>query len=776
MKVFVQIIQSNKGYYLLASIMAIALILLIFLPKNAFSWGFFLFIFVRVIRMKHQPFYLLAIMIILFTLCVTLLHTLTNHSKLSADSYVGEIYLNPSSYRVNGDYLSGEGELKGEKVTFYHRIETVEEQAYWQNSIEPILMTAHLSLVKPEKARNRYQFDYQKYLYQKRIFWTVEIKDITEINKAISIKAYISKIRLTVIHFFHSKLQKGQTHDYVMAMIFNQADYVDVQNMEAYRKIGVIHLFSISGMHVYFLIQTFQYLLLRMGMTRERTKPILLITILFYGFISGGSVGIHRAVLTNSLLLIADIFKVDLEAQDAFACVLLISLWLNPYIIFSLAFQLSYTLSGLLYVLSARLELLKMSTFRKSIFLSFIMTCTAGIYLSYHYFEISWLGVWVNVLFSILFTTVLLPIFWGLCVLILLPFFQHITVPIFLFTNKLLLVTENISHYLAKKNGLTVITGRPPFIFYILVLIVLIHFLVAIEEGKNIRRMVLLTIFTYLCFGFLPYLNPSGRVIILDVGQGDAILIKTPFQKQTILIDTGGYVSFNQEKKSWQIKNSLDHHGKELVSAIKAEGIKKLDAVFLTHADTDHVGNVSYLANELRVQTIYLPSGMEEDEGFMTIYHNIQKKPTLIPLIAPQVVSLADLHFKILSPDKKGRADNNSSLVLLTKIAGLNWLLTGDLEESGEFDLIRRYPQLRIDVLKVGHHGSKSSSSEQFLNHIKPKVALISAGLDNRYGHPHSEVVERLSRKNVKIYRTDKQGAIHFIYFSQKKTIQTMLQ
>lgn len=776
MKVTIQILQRNKGYYLLASLTAIALILLILLPKNAFSWGFFLFMCVRVIQMKSPPFTFLAIIIILFTLGVTLLHTLTNHSKLTTDSHIEEIYLNPLSYHVNGDYLSGEGEVKGEKVSFYHRIETVEEQVYWQNLLEPVSITAQLNLDKPEKARNRYQFDYQKYLFEKRIFWTVEIKKITKINKVISINAYLSKIKLTIIHFFHSKLQNGKTHDYIMAMIFNQTDYVDANNMEFYRQIGVIHLFSISGMHVHFLIQAFQYLLLRLGVTRERTKPILLIAILLYGFISGGSVGIFRAVLTHSLLLIADICEVDLEVKDVFAFVLLLSLWLNPYIVFSLAFQLSYTLSGLLYMLSARLELLKVSVFRKSVFLSFIMTCTAGIYLSYHYFEIAWLGVWVNVLFSFLFTTVLFPIFWGLCLLILLPYFQLISALILLLTDKLLLVTENLSQYLANKNGLTAITGRPIFIFYILLLIIVIRFLVAIEEEKHIRRMTLLTIFAYACFSSLPYLNPNGRVIILDVGQGDAILIKTPFQKQTILIDTGGYVSFNQEKEPWQIRNTLDHNGKELVSAIKAEGVKRLDAVFLTHADTDHMGNIGYLINKFSVETVYVPSGMEEDTGFMTVYRNLQEKPALIALVAPQVVSLADLHFKVLSPHTKGRADNNSSLVLLTKIAGLNWLFTGDLEESGELNLINRYSQLRIDVLKVGHHGSNSSSSEEFLNHINPRVALISVGPNNRYGHPHGDVIERLSKKNMKIYRTDKQGALHFIYSSRKKIMQTMLQ
>ncbi|UQX54365.1 MBL fold metallo-hydrolase [Cytobacillus pseudoceanisediminis] len=107
---------------------------------------------------------------------------------------------------------------------------------------------------------------------------------------------------------------------------------------------------------------------------------------------------------------------------------------------------------------------------------------------------------------------------------------------------------------------------------------------------------------------------------------------------------------------------------------------------------------------------------------------------------------------------------NDSSIVLFAKVGGLNWLFTGDLEETGESQLIKAYPNLKIDVLKIAHHGSKTSTTESFLAAVKPRIAVISAGRNNRYGHPHNDVTGRLKDINVHVLRTDKQGAVNYVF------------
>jgi competence protein ComEC len=117
---------------------------------------------------------------------------------------------------------------------------------------------------------------------------------------------------------------------------------------------------------------------------------------------------------------------------------------------------------------------------------------------------------------------------------------------------------------------------------------------------------------------------------------------------------------------------------------------------------------------------------------------------------------------EILSPIKLSESKNDDSLVILAKIGGLKWLFTGDLEHQGERRILETYKELRADVLKVGHHGSKGSTSDQFLKQLKPKFALISAGENNRYNHPHDEVIERLNKYGVKTFQTNLDGAVTY--------------
>lgn len=137
--------------------------------------------------------------------------------------------------------------------------------------------------------------------------------------------------------------------------------------------------------------------------------------------------------------------------------------------------------------------------------------------------------------------------------------------------------------------------------------------------------------------------------------------------------------------------------------------------------------------------------------------------------------SVNEAEFFVLAPKGKEKSENNASIVIWAKFGGLTWLFTGDLEEEGEQFLVSAYPDLRVDVLKVAHHGSNTSSIESFLNVIQPRVAIISVGKQNRYGHPHKEVIERLEKMGSAIWRTDKQGAISYVFKGENGTFQSKI-
>ncbi|MGP6138777.1 DNA internalization-related competence protein ComEC/Rec2 [Jeotgalibaca sp. A127] len=770
------IIQKNKGYYLLSSLTAISLIVLILSPKNGFAWGIFGLFVARTFTMRFRPLWLSTLIILIITGTLTVLNEVTNRTILTPAIKSGIIRIDPNEYKVNGNSLSGTGWLLDEPVAFYHQMQSEEEKEYWLDLTIPVHVQAHFILEEPESATNRFQFDYQEYLYRKSIHWTVEIEKISSITADTTFNGYFSKFRTELLGYLKKGLPDDKTADYIMAMLFNQTDDIERLAMTAYRKIGILHIFSISGMHIHFLISALEYGLLRIGITRETTRPLLLVTVLCYGFLTGGGIGVFRALFTHAVLLVSGMLGEEVDVKDAFAFAILFALWQNPYLVFSIAFQLSYTLSGLLYFLSPRFKGMKRHAFIKDLLLSVMMTTVSGLFLSYHYFEITWIGMFVNILFSFFFSSLLFPVFWLLAMLSLLRFPVSV---VSLLTQKvafLLEYLEKCSQWLADANWLLMITGRPGLIWYLLLGIIIIIFLTAFEQRKYQYTMTLILIGGFTGFYLLPLINSEGRVIMLDVGQGDAILIKMPYREQTVLIDTGGVVSFNSEEATWKIRESSDKHGRDLVSAIKAEGVTHLDAVLLTHSDSDHIGNLGYLANEIKINKLFIASGMEETATFQAEMKEIRKLPTIVPLISNKTFRMDSLIFQVLNPETKRAGENNDSLVLYSRIGGLNWLFTGDLEEKGERELMKRYPAIKVDILKVGHHGSITSTSESFLKQINPEVAFISVGRNNRYGHPTTEVIKRLDENATRIYRTDLNGAVHYIFKGQEKWIDIMLQ
>jgi competence protein ComEC len=268
--------------------------------------------------------------------------------------------------------------------------------------------------------------------------------------------------------------------------------------------------------------------------------------------------------------------------------------------------------------------------------------------------------------------------------------------------------------------------------------------------------------------------NPFGEVTMIDVGQGDSILIHYPFGKGTYLIDTGGTIQFEEDE--WKKAAKPFEVGRDVVVPfLKGKGITKLDKLILTHGDTDHIGGTLALLNEIEVTQILMPSVAELSKSELTIIQKAKNKGI-------QVVMVADgsqwenekSTFYVLSPEENYQGERNSgSIAIMAKIAGLNWFFGGDLDQEGEERIIKKYPNLHIDVLKAGHHGSKTSTSEQFINKIKPAISWISVGEHNRYGHPHSEVLGQL--ENTTVYRTDYHGAITYRFYQDSGTFSSVL-
>ena len=265
---------------------------------------------------------------------------------------------------------------------------------------------------------------------------------------------------------------------------------------------------------------------------------------------------------------------------------------------------------------------------------------------------------------------------------------------------------------------------------------------------------------TFLIFIIITLLVGCGKkdllsIHIIDVGQGDSILIQTP-KNTNILVDGGN------EDSSLIISKF-----------IKSKKAKNLDLVIATHPDTDHIGSLDTVINKFKVSKLYLPNKNTNNDSYYNLIQACNKKN-----IKPQYLSKGDiinlednLKLTILNPSYTHEDSNSNSIVFKLDYKNKSFLFTGDATKENEIEMINNFNLNDIDFLKVAHHGSKNSSTEEFLKSTTPDLAAISCGYDNTYGHPHKDTLLRLAQVNTKVYRTDKQG--HISFYSDGNTITT---
>jgi competence protein ComEC len=277
---------------------------------------------------------------------------------------------------------------------------------------------------------------------------------------------------------------------------------------------------------------------------------------------------------------------------------------------------------------------------------------------------------------------------------------------------------------------------------------------------KHLKTLV--SVVVALTFMFIPMSATTNAttknmyVHFINVGQGDSIYIKAP-NGEDILIDGG------------------NKDGSDLVAYLKKQKVKDIEFMIATHPDADHIGGLDEVLKAFPVKSVYAPKVSHTSQAykdFLTAVKN--KKLTIKTAKADVTLSIKGVTAKFVGPVKTySTSDTNDWSAVLKITYGKNsFLFTGDAEAKAEADMIKAKKDLRADVLKVGHHGAKTSTSTAFLNAVKPKYAVISVG-KNSYGHPTKEVLNRLKAAKVTVYRTDQKGTIVFTSNGSKLSVKT---
>lgn len=279
-----------------------------------------------------------------------------------------------------------------------------------------------------------------------------------------------------------------------------------------------------------------------------------------------------------------------------------------------------------------------------------------------------------------------------------------------------------------------------------------------IINGGNLLKNLFLTYILIIII--ISLLIPSGKnnylsIHTIDVGQGDSILIQTPSSKN-ILIDGG---------------DDNSHH--IISSYLKKQNVENIDYIIATHFDSDHIGGLDNIIDKFNVSNIYAPNYESDTVSYQNLINScLNKNLNLQCLSSGDFINIEDnINLEVLAPSYIQEENNLNSIVFRLDYKNKSFLFTGDAEANNELNIINSYELNDIDFLKVGHHGSSSSTTSEFVEEVSPDVAVISCGYKNQYGHPHKSTLDTLEKNNVLTYRTDILGNI--VFYSDGDTIFT---
>ncbi|NSL50264.1 DNA internalization-related competence protein ComEC/Rec2 [Calidifontibacillus erzurumensis] len=704
-----------------------------------------------------------------------------NVSHLTGEetSFKGVIKTIPT---IDGDRVTFIYQLPSkEKLQVSYRIKTADEKN--ELSRLQVGMSCRLKgqLTIPQKARNFSAFDYQKFLFYKRIHWLFipDTVSLSHCTPSTGYKYFLQKWRATQLSFIKDHFPE-HTVGFVQALIFGEQEEMSKEVQKDFLQFGLSHLLAISGSHVVLIVAVCFYMFVRLGVRRERAFMIIFCSLPIYMILTGCSPSVVRACLAAMLVLVSQIQKFKIPPLDVASLVFLVMVLLNPYYILDIGFQLSFIVSFTL-ILSSQIISSYEKDWQKLVVVTVVAQFSSLPLVLYYNFEFSLLSFPLNFLFVPFLSIIILPLslFSFIASHLFEPFGDFLISFLSILINYAVSFLEEIRYF----SQFTLLTfGKPERFFVVIEYIVIIYFFKSWEmfglRPQQMKKAVLLLLVTFSVHLFSPYFSKEGKITMIDVGQGDSILIELPFRQAVYLVDTGGQVSLSKEK--WQERKKTFDVGEDiLVPLLKAKGIHKIDKLILTHSDWDHIGGTKAILHHFNVKEVML--GRNEifsmDNALLNILGDDERanRPIIQFVKKGDYWNEAGLTFYVLGPDGTEFNGNDRSIVLFTKLGGLRWLFTGDLEKEGEWKLLQAYPYLKTDVLKVGHHGSKTSTTEPFIQQIEPKIALISVGENNRFGHPHPEVIDLLKKNKVKVLRTDENGSISYKFIGNKGTFEWLL-
>jgi len=592
--------------------------------------------------------------------------------------------------------------------------------------------------------RNYGGFNYKTYLRTKKIYGIFNVEDVEIVkngsdNIIIKLRKYIkSKLR--------EKLKK-ENSELAISLIVGDRSHISSEVEDNFKKANLMHMLAISGAHFSYVILIATFISNRLQHKRLG-QLIQIIAIIFFMNLTGNTASVVRAGIMSILLIGSSICKRQNDSLNNIAISAIIQIINNPYIIFDSGFMLSY--SGVLGIILFYEKISEHIHFK-----SIALTISANIFIIpimiYNFHTISGSFIISNICASWLLGIIIILEFISLCIPIKL---------LYMILDLLIMMLRKIADICANIPFAQMYVPRYA-IFFVIIIYILI-FCRKLKCRKYVYSFLTIGVSILLIVNFTDVYQDRMRINFIDVGQGDSCLIR--YKGTNIMIDSGGSLSKNKDGKSYDIgENVLNNY-------LLNRGITRLDYIMASHFDEDHSQGFVFLLKNMKVKNVII-SEQYKTSSIYEQFKQICKKQNIqiIYVRSGDEIRIKDLAFKILHPKSKENQIsenplNNNAIVCMVKYKNRRILFTGDIEKVAENEMVKEYTNgLKADILKVGHHGSKTSTTKEFLDLINPSVALIGVGQNNKFGHPNEDVIKRLEEKNIQIYRTDEMGEISVI-------------
>ncbi len=630
-------------------------------------------------------------------------------------------------------------------------------------------------LLIPPGRRNPGDFSYRDYLLRENIHNIIHVNSFDDIKildyvSGDFLSRYAAMIRRKSVSII-SELLPG-TEGYLLAgMILGTRSSIGENIIKDFQATGTLHILAASGSNISILLVIIVFAGEMLKISHRRSAAVCIPVVIFYAFIAGGEPSIMRASVMSIIVLFGLIIEKEPDLLVSVFASAFLLLIMNPLDLYDTGFLLSFgSVLGIICFtppLQKILNFIPSRDIRNCLAVSLAAQLGVSPIVVYYFNELSLVAVFANLM---IFMFVACSLVTGVFMLIVYSVFPFGGIILARISGVIVDYIIFIVTFLSKVPFASVNLPSPSLCF-ILFYYVFIYFIFSLVQNYRYwrdyaeekygfvlttGRIILIVSIIFLLFIWYPLVFPSPlKIVFLDVGQGDSIFIKLPDGK-CFLVDGGKANEYYDAGKS------------VIIPFLKRQGIRQIDGIFLSHADNDHLGGLVEVVKKVRVKAIY--DGLDVDRKNRMyrefLYLALKKGINYYRLSEGNKLYFNEgVTFEVLNPSipliSSENHLNENSLVLRIYWKKISILLTGDIEKKGEERVMLNSSESQI--LKVSHHGSNTGTSKEFLQKIKPDIAVISVGNKNPYGHPSGYVIERLNIFSGALYRTDYCGAVTVI-------------